>query len=80
MAAVLADDNLKCIFLNENDTIPIRISLKFAPRSPIDNMPALVQAMAWRQTGGKPLPEPVLTQFTDAYMRTRGRWVNISEQ
>ena len=42
MAAILADDNLKCIFLNENDRISIRISLKFVPRSPIDNKSALV--------------------------------------
>ena len=69
MAAVLADDNFKCIFLNQNDRIPIRISLKFVPRSPIDNKPALVQVMAWRRTGDKPLPEVMLTQFTDAYMR-----------
>ena len=42
MAAILTDDNLKCIFLNENEIIPIRISLNFVPRSPIDNKPALV--------------------------------------
>ena len=42
MAAILADDIFKCIFLNENDWIPTRISLKFVPRSPIDNRPALV--------------------------------------
>ena len=29
MAAILADDNFKCIFLNKNDTIPIRFSLEF---------------------------------------------------
>ena len=46
-----------------------QISLKFVPRSPIDNKPALVQVMAWRRTGDKPLPEPMMTQFTDAYMR-----------
>ena len=69
MAASLADDNFKCIFLNENDRIPIWISLKFVPRSPIDNKPALVQVMAWHQTGAKPLTELMLTQFTDAYMR-----------
>ena len=71
MAAILADNNFKCIFLNENDRILIRISLKFVPRSPIDNKPALVQVMAWRQTGDKPLPALMLTQFTDAYMQ---RW------
>ena len=56
-------------FLNENDRIPIQISLKFVPRSPIDNKAALVQVMAWRRTGDKPLPEPMMAQFADAYMR-----------
>ena len=32
MATILADDNFKCIFLNENERIPIRISLTFVPR------------------------------------------------
>ena len=40
MAAILADDNFKNIFLNGDDRIPIRISLKFIPKSPIDNKPA----------------------------------------
>ena len=31
MAAVLTDDNLKCIFLNEIYRILIQISLKFVP-------------------------------------------------
>ena len=69
MPAILADNIFKCIFLNENDRIAIRISLKFVPRSPIDNKQALVQVMAWRRTGDKPLPEPFITQFTDTYMR-----------
>ena len=37
MVSNLADDILKCIFLNENDGISIQISLKFVPRSPIAN-------------------------------------------
>ena len=61
IATILADDNFKCILMNENDKILIQISLKFVPRSPIDNKPALVQVMAWCQTGHKPLPEPMLT-------------------
>ena len=69
MAATSADDNFKCIFLNENDRIPIRFSLKFVLRSPVDNTPALVQVMACRLFGAKPLPERMLTQFTDAYIR-----------
>ena len=59
MAATLAYDNFKCIFLNENDKIPNRVSLKFVPTSPIDNRPALVQVIACRRTSDKPLPEPV---------------------
>ena len=55
--------------MNENFFILIRISLKFVPKGPIDNKAALVQVMARRQTGDKPLPELMLTQFTDAYMR-----------
>ena len=69
MAAILADDIFKHIFLNENFRISIQFSLKFVPEGSIDNKPALVQVMPWRRTGDKPLPEAMLTQFTDAYMR-----------
>ena len=72
MAAILADENFKCIFLNENDRILIHISLKFVPKSPIDNKPTLVQVMAWGWTGGKPLPELTLTQFTYIYAALGG--------
>ena len=34
------DEILKCIFLNGNVWFPIEISLKFVPKSPIDNIPA----------------------------------------
>ena len=47
----LPDDILKCIFLNEIVSISIKISLKFVPKGPIDNIPILVQIMAWRRTG-----------------------------
>ena len=69
MAAILADDILKDIFLNENARSLIQISLKFVPKGTIDNKSALVQVMDWRRTGDKPLPEPMMTQFTDTYMR-----------
>ena len=49
-----ADDIFKCIFLNENVSIAIKISLKFVPKGPINNIPALVQIMAWRRPGDKP--------------------------
>ena len=61
MAAMLADDIFKCIFLNENYIIPIQISLKLIPRIPIDNKSALVPVMAWHRTGDKPLSEPMMT-------------------
>ena len=69
MAAILADDIFKCIFLNENDKIPIQILLKLVPRCPIYNKPALVQVMVWRRAGDKPLPEPMMARATDTYMR-----------
>ena len=72
LAAILADDILKCILFVENDETPIQLSLKLVPRSPIDNKPALVRVMAWRRTDDKPLPAPMMTQFTDAYMRHLG--------
>ena len=69
IADILADDIFKCIFLKENVIIPIQVSLKLVPRSPIDNKPALVQEMAWRRTGDKPLPVLMMIHYTDAYMR-----------
>ena len=66
------DDIFKCIFLNKNIWISIKISLNFVPGVRINNIPVLVQIMAWRRPGDKPLSEPTMVQFTDAYMR---RWV-----
>ena len=43
--------------------------MKFVPKGSIKNIPALVQIMAWRQSGDKPLSEAMMAQFTDAYMR-----------
>ena len=42
------------------------------PMGPTDNKSALVQVMSLRRTGDKPLPEPMTTYFTDAYMRHKG--------
>ena len=46
MATTLADDTLKCKFVNENISISIKISLKFVPKCLINNIPTLVQIMA----------------------------------
>ena len=42
MVAISQTTCLNGIFLKENVLIPIEISLKFVPKSPIDNIPALV--------------------------------------
>ena len=51
-------DIFKCIFLNENMWIVIEILLKFVPTGLINNIPVVVQIMAWRRTGDKSLSEP----------------------
>ena len=70
-----ADEIFKCIFLNENVWIPIKISLKFVPQGPIDNIPALVQIMAWRRPGDKPLSEPMMVRQMTHICVTRPQWV-----
>ena len=55
--------------MNGKLSILIKISMKSVPESPIDHRVSLVQVMAWRRTGDKPLPEAMLIQFTDAYVR-----------
>ena len=42
--AAISRQTLKFIFVNEIIRISIKISLKFVPKSPINNIPALVQA------------------------------------
>ena len=63
------DGLFKWIFMNEKFCILNQISPKFPPKGSIDNKSILVQIIAWCQTGDKPLPEPILTQFLNAYIR-----------
>ena len=70
-----ADDICKCIFLNGNVWVPIKISLKFIPRGPINNIPTLVQIMAWRRPGDKPLSEPMMVRLPTHKCVTRPQWV-----
>ena len=70
-----ADDIFKRIFFNENVWLSIKISLKFVPRGPINNMPALVQIMAWRRSGDKPLSEPMMVSLPTHICVTRPQWV-----
>ena len=65
------DDIFKCIFLNDNVWISIKISLKFVPKGPINNIPPLVQIMAWRLPGNKPLSELMMVSLPTHICITR---------
>ena len=60
-----ADGIFKCIFLNENVWIPF------------NNIPALVQIMACRQSGDKPLSEQMMISLLTHICVTRPQWVNV---
>ena len=75
-----ADDTFKRIFLNENVEILIEVSLKFVHKGPINNIPALVQIMAWRQPGDKPLSEPMVVRLPTHICVTRPQWVKCAIQ
>ena len=70
------DDTLKLIFLNENVKNSTNISLKFVPKGPINNIPALVEIMACRRSGDKPLCAPMAVSLLMHICVTRPQWVN----
>ena len=57
------DDIFKCIFSNENVWILIKISQNFVPMGSVNNIPTLVQIMAWNRPGDKPLSEPMMVYW-----------------
>ena len=64
-----ADAIFRCISVNEKFCILIWVSLNFVPMGLIGDMSQLVEVMAWSLTSHKPLPEPLMAHFTDAYIR-----------
>ena len=68
-------DILKWIFLNENAWISIKISLKFVPMCQIYNIPELVQILAWRRPGDKPLSEQMMVILLMHLCVIRPQWV-----
>ena len=70
------DDIFKCIFLNENIWISLQISLEFVLKVRIDNIPALVQIMAWCWQGDKPLYGTMMISLSTHKCVTRPQWVN----
>ena len=71
-----ADNIFICIFFNEYCCILIEFPLKYVRKGPIDNNPALVQIMAWRRSGDKPLSEPMVISLPTHICVTQPQWVN----
>ena len=71
-----ADDSFTCVFFNENCCILIKFSLKYIRKGAIDNNRALVQIMAWRRSGDKPLSEPMMVRLPTDICVARPQWVN----
>ena len=71
-----AGDIFKCIFLNENVWSLLKISQNFVPKVWINNIPALVQIMAWCRSGDKPLSELVMVSLLTHICVTWPEWVN----
>ena len=72
-----ADDIFNRVFDNENFRISIAFSLKCVPKGPINNIPALVQIMAWRRPGDKPLSESMMVSLPTHICVTRPQWVKL---
>ena len=49
--------------------------LKFVAKIPINNIPALVQIMAWRRLGDKPLSEPMTVNLLTHICVTWPQWI-----
>ena len=73
-------DIFKCTFMNENVWISTKISLKFVPSGPINNIPALAQIMAWHGPGNKPLSELLMVSLQTHLCVARPQWVKFLVQ
>ena len=73
-----ADVIFKCNFLDEDIWTLINLSLKFVPKGQINNIPALVQIMAWHQPGDKPLSEPMMVSLLMHICVTQPQWVKLT--
>ena len=58
----------KCMNFDQN-------FIEVCPRGSINNIPALVQIMAWRRQGDKPLSKPMMGSFLTHICVTRPQWV-----
>ena len=74
------EDIFKWILLIENVWISINISLQCVSIGPINNIPTLVQVMAWRRPGDKPLSEPTMVRLSTHICVTQPQWVKWLSQ
>ena len=73
-----AGDIFKCTSMNENVWISIHITLMSIPKGPIDDMPTLVQKMAWHRTGDKMAFGLVSSTYQMVAVRSRhGPWNSL---
>ena len=63
------------ICLNENVTIFIGVLAKCVPKGPINNILALIDIMAWRRPGHKPLSEIMMVRLSTHICVTRPQLV-----
>ena len=59
--------------IDKINNVSIQILIKLIANGPVDNGSSFVQEC--RRIGDKPIPEPMVTQFTDGDMRY---WVSMS--
>ena len=70
-----ADYTFKCIFLNKDVCISIKILLPYLPTGPISNILALGQIIAWRRPGDKQLSELMMVSLLTHICITQPQWV-----
>ena len=58
--------------------LQLKFHWSFVPRGPINNTAALVQIMAWRRPGDKPLSEPMVVRLLMHICITWPQWVDKS--
>ena len=70
-----ADDTSECTLLNENVWIFIEIYLKFIPKGPVNDIPALIQIIACCRPDGKPLSELMMVRILTHICITQPQWL-----
>ena len=77
MTAIFQMPFSKGIFLNENVWVSIKISLMFVPKGSINNIPTLVQIVAWCWSVDKPLSEPMMVSLPMLICVTQPQFVMV---